>query len=130
MKIIIAGGRDYKMTWDDWAYLDRFLGTITEVVSGKARGADSAGEAWAEARGIPVKPFPADWDDMTVTPCRPRRRPDGSEYNAAAGHARNQAMADYADGVILFPGGRGTADMWARARFAGLQIWDRRTNGT
>ena len=33
----------------------------TAVISGKARGADEAGEKWAHERSIPVELFPAKW---------------------------------------------------------------------
>jgi hypothetical protein len=46
MKLIIAGGRDYKFTKSDLEKLDSIEG-ITEVVSGGARGADKCGEIWA-----------------------------------------------------------------------------------
>jgi hypothetical protein len=94
VKIVIAGGRDYRFTEADFLLLDTFLG-ITEVVCGCAKGADSYGRMWAQQRSIPVKEFPADWD----------------KHGKAAGHIRNAEMADYADGAILFPGGTGTKNM-------------------
>lgn len=59
---------------------------ITEAVSGAARGADEAGEAWATVNGLPIKRFPADWNT----------------HGKAAGILRNQEMADYADVAIVF----------------------------
>ena len=109
MKAIIAGGRDYVATDATWRFLDdvhRFH-PITEVVSGGARGADAAGERWAEMRGIPVRRFPADWDAS----------------GRAAGPLRNEAMAEYADALIAFHGGRGTADMVRRAERRKLLIF-------
>ena len=35
---------------------------ITEIVSGKAKGADSLGEKYASLNNIPVKEFPANWN--------------------------------------------------------------------
>ncbi len=81
---------------------------ITEVVSGKARGADTFGERWAEVHRIPVAEFPAAWN----------------EYGKAAGAIRNGLMAEYADAVVLFPGGRGTSDMFKQAVRHGLLIHD------
>lgn len=51
MKIIIAGGRDYVLTSEDWAWLNHLSTsfTITEVVSGCARGVDCEGAQWARA---------------------------------------------------------------------------------
>lgn len=104
MKTIVAGGRDYRLSLSDYHYLDT-LG-ITEVVSGGARGADEGGEAWARSRGIPVKRFPADW-----------RR-----YGKSAGMIRNGEMADYAERLVAFPGGRGTQNMVEQALERGLPV--------
>lgn len=110
MKLIIAGGRDYKPTAGDVDLLDmlnkRFK--ITEVVSGGASGADAFGERWAEENGIKVEPFPADW----------------SFHGRKAGPLRNTKMAAYADAVVLFPGGTGTADMRRQAKAFNLRIID------
>lgn len=55
MKIIIAGSRHL----DDIAYVREAVAqcsfNITEVISGAARGADQAGEAWAAENGVPVR---------------------------------------------------------------------------
>ena len=61
MKLIIAGGRDYTFTDQDFERLDSLCADATEVVSGEARGADSWGEIWAKGRSISVKTFNADW---------------------------------------------------------------------
>jgi len=70
---------------------------ITEVVSGTAWGADTAGERWADWRGIPVKQF----------------RPDWKKWKTMAGIVRNREMADYADGAIVIWDGksRGSKNM-------------------
>ena len=106
MKTIIAGGRDYELSPEDCARLAEL--EISEVVCGCARGADTGGRNWAEALGIPVKLFPADWPRL----------------GSAAGPIRNQQMADYADALVAFPGGRGTADMVRRAKAEGLVVHD------
>lgn len=108
MKTIIAGGRDYRMTFGDLLHLDAYRRSlpITEVVSGAASGADACGENWARSRGVAIRWFMADW----------------STHGKAAGPIRNQQMADYADALIAFPGGRGTADMIRRAEKRGLKV--------
>lgn len=108
MKTIIAGGRDYEFNRHDILALDMLSISmpITEVVSGCAKGADTCGEQWAEQEGIPVMKFPAEWD----------------KYGKAAGHKRNEVMAQYADAVILFPGGKGTANMEQNAIKYNLKI--------
>ena len=79
---------------------------ITEVVSGGAHGADRLGEHMARNRGITIETFYAQW----------------KLYGRPAGPMRNQKMAEYADACILFPGGKGTADMKDKAIAAGLKI--------
>lgn len=113
MRLIIAGGRAYQLTETDIALLDelrlsRFVAPIEEVVSGMAHGADKCGEDWARSHNIPVKHFPADW----------------KTHGKAAGPIRNKQMAEYADAVALFPGGRGTQNMYEEAKRAGLEIYD------
>ncbi len=110
MKAIISGGRDYRLTCDNYEFLDWLLPDITEVVHGGCRGADSDAGWWAELRAIPCTIFPAEW-----------------EKGKKAGPERNRKMAEYADAVILFPGGRGTQSMADEASGAGLKIWDERT---
>lgn len=107
MKIIIAGGRDYVFTQEDIQRLDDIKGVITEVVCGCAKGADTEGADWARTWGIPVKDFPADWT-----------------LGKGAGHIRNKQMGEYADGVILFKGGKGTENMFKQATRMKLHIWD------
>ena len=78
---------------------------LTEIVSGKARGIDQLGEAWARAREIPVKEFPADWDT----------------HGKIAGVIRNREMAEYADGALVLWDGksRGSQNMYGTMRRLG-----------
>lgn len=112
MKVIIAGGRDFNNLPLMQSSLTEILGLVEdlEVVSGLAKGADMMGKQLAEANGIPVKEFPANWQDMSE-PCVPRWNQYG-EYNALAGMKRNKEMGDYADILIAFSNGSsGTQDM-------------------
>lgn len=124
MKLIIAGGRNYHLTEKDIRRLDLLLPEVTEVISGKCRGADLDGEKWANSRGIPVKPFEAKWDDLSHPDCRLKKRGDGTFYDAEAGPRRNRQMAAYADAVALFPGGDGTQRMFEAAVESGIKIYD------
>ncbi len=108
MKIIIAGSRDidsYAVIADAVKQSGFF---ITEVVSGKARGVDSLGEVWAENNDIPVKEFPADWDN-----------------EEDAGFNRNDRMGDYGDGLIAIRLGdsSGTSHMIRSATKRGLKTF-------
>lgn len=107
MTTIIAGGRDYNLTEEDFLWLDTLK--ITEVVTGGARGVDTGGFNYGWSRGIPVKTFLPDW----------------KAHGKAAGPIRNAKMAAYATRCVLFPGGRGTASMRQEAKKAGLTIIER-----
>lgn len=108
MKLIIAGGRDYQFNVSDYAKLNEIFGEheLTEVVSGGATGADKCGEIWANFIGLPIKRFPANW----------------KSHGKAAGPLRNKEMAKYADALVTFSGGRGTANMIKQANEHGLKI--------
>lgn len=112
MKVIIAGGRnftDYDLLYrkcnnillhQDWSLL--------EIVSGTANGADALGERYAKVNDVPIKRFPADWDNN----------------GKAAGVIRNKQMAEYAEGLIAFWDGksRGTKHMIDTATKLGLKV--------
>jgi len=114
MKVIIAGSRHIK----DYQLVSQIISNtiskhnieVTEVVSGGAPGIDTFGEQWALENGIPVTPFEAAWDDLTVPNALIRTNKYGKEYNARAGFSRNEQMGDYGD--IL------------------LAIWDGKSRGT
>ncbi len=108
MRVIIAGGRDYKATIRDYQLVREILlkNNVSEIVSGGASGADSWGENLGKKLGIPVKVFSADWD----------------KWGRSAGPRRNQEMAEYGDAVILMPGGRGTQNMRDEAGKRGLLV--------
>ena len=97
MKLVIAGGRDFKGDASDMEKLanicDRY--SITEIVSGTARGANRFGESFGYLLNLTVTKFPAEWD----------------KYGKSAGYKRNEQMAIYADYVYCFPGGKGTQHM-------------------
>lgn len=100
MKTIIAGSRDLK--WVNGEYIRHIYRhvctwTISEVVSGGARGVDLAGEEFAMfCGGMVIKRFLPDWSK-----------------GKSAGNLRNIEMAEYADALIAIWDGRskGTAHM-------------------
>lgn len=110
MKLLVCGGRDFA----DAERVDRILKMvhakrpITILIEGGAAGADRLSRYWAERNGISIKTYEADW----------------KTHGKGAGPIRNQLMIDDAkpDGVLAFPGGRGTSDMIKRARAAGLKV--------
>jgi hypothetical protein len=86
---------------------DNWLPSDIEIISGMAKGADSAAVDWAVVNWCKVHEFPADW----------------KKYGRAAGAIRNQQMLDEGkpDVVIAFPGGRGTAHMVKIAKAKGVK---------
>ena len=118
LRIIIAGSRDF----NDYEYLSDVLTIFIKerpnrrfvVVSGTARGADQLGEKFARENSIPIKRFPADWDN----------------FGKRAGYIRNSQMLDYINQpdcegyVFAFWDGesRGTQHMIKSAQKAGISV--------
>lgn len=112
-RFLVCGGRDYA----DWQFMRKKLKVLLEedwmfiLVHGDCRGADRLAAGWAKACELIVEAYPADW----------------AKYGRAAGAIRNQEMLDSGiDGVIAFPGGKGTANMIKIAIQAGVPVWDLR----
>lgn len=109
MKTIIAGSR----TISDLSVINIAVQAsgfhISVVVEGEAKGVDSLAKLWAEANGIPVTEFKADW-----------RR-----FGRGAGPIRNEQMAKFADGLIAIWDGQspGTKNMIALGEELGLKVF-------
>lgn len=92
--------------------LDDAIARRLEVLSGKCRGADACGEAWAARARATVVPFPADW----------------ARYGTAAGPIRNRAMAARATHALGFvdvtegASSPGTRDMQAQLERLGKPV--------
>lgn len=110
MKIIIAGGRDFKNYELLKQKCDYFINNIDniEIVCGMAKGADLLGKKYAQEKGFKIKEFPANWNS----------------YGNSAGVIRNKEMADYSDSLIAFWDGKssGTKNMIETARKLNLKI--------
>lgn len=109
--LIVCGGRDYNDRAKAFHTLDRIHAKrpIVRIVEGGASGADSIAREWANSHGVECRTFHADW----------------TAHGKAAGPMRNQLMLDSeVDGVLAFPGGRGTADMVSRARSWGVTVME------
>lgn len=120
--IIVTGGRDYVMHPSDIPWLDALHETykFTLLIEGGCRRKDSQGRdlptadllgyRWARSRKIQTATMDANWD----------------AFDRAAGPIRNSAMAKLGAAlgavVVVFPGGRGTADMAAKGEAAGLKV--------
>jgi hypothetical protein len=121
---LVTGGRDFNDRDTLFREMDRLHAQrpITLVVHGDAKGADRLADQWAKSRRVPVKPYPAAWDDLSAPGARVLTRGDGTRYNANAGTDRNDLMLERErpDVVVAFPGGGGTADMVRKAKAAGV----------
>ena len=100
MKVIIAGSRgfdDYEMLYKFCDYIIGEPNEEIEIVSGKAKGADTLGEKYALDKKYKIKEFPANWE----------------KYGKSAGYRRNDEMASYSDLLIAFHDGesKGTQSM-------------------
>jgi len=112
VKVLVCGGRDFNdpLTLGSWlGGIHKNHGPITLLIEGGARGADLMARKFAEWQNIPVKTFPADWD----------------LHGKSAGPIRNKQMLNEGkpDLVVAFEGGRGTANMVAQARTAGIKVF-------
>lgn len=113
VKILVCGGRDYADRERVWRELDALaerFGSL-HVIEGGAPGADRHAYDWAMSVGPQkcgrLSHMPADW----------------RTHGRAAGAIRNAEMLKLdPDRVLAFPGGKGTADMVAKAVKAGIIV--------
>ena len=108
MRILITGSR-CRPAIDVYKVLDRYKGSVSEIIVGDATGADEAARTWAASNGVGLTVHKADWN----------------AYGRAAGPIRNQEMVDSgADLCLAFPmpGSAGTWDCVNRAKKAGIVV--------
>jgi hypothetical protein len=112
-RVLVCGSRDFGDIRLLATTLDRLHAEapFAVVIHGGARGADTIAGQWANRRGVPVWPFPADWET----------------HGKAAGPIRNRRMMHEGDPelVVAFVSkplaeSRGTADMCKVAEDAGI----------
>jgi hypothetical protein len=109
MKLIVAGGRSIRLNREEKLELIKFCidKGVKEIVSGCAHGVDTCAIEFATYFEYHCSKFQADWN----------------KYGNAAGAIRNKEMAKYADAVLLFPGGKGTANMESTGIKLGLEVY-------
>lgn len=103
-----------------------------EIISGTANGADTLGEKFAHKFKLPLKRFPADWNNLNAKPCKVMENSNG-KYNALAGHNRNREMAAYASSdnafgiLVLFWDGNssGSKNMKTQATAFRLKVYEK-----
>jgi len=129
LRVLVCGGRDYRDLEKVREVLDGIHAErgIALIIEGGQRtyerardhdslvgGADGLAWRWAKCRGVPCVTEAANW-----------RRRDGS-IDYGAGPARNTLMLERhrPDVGVVFPGGRGTADMRGKLAAAKVEIID------
>ena len=111
MRVLVCGGRDFANVdhaWNALAWLADQRGGFSTIIHGGAPGADTIAGDFGKRRHLKVAVYRADW----------------RKYGKQAGPIRNQKMLDQGkpDLVVAFQGGKGTADMVARATAAGIEV--------
>jgi hypothetical protein len=113
MRLLVCGDR----WWTDQSFINGVLdqihegpdGPIEVVIEGEANGADKMGRVWAESRGVPFLPFPANW----------------RLHGRAAGPIRNRKQFDEGHPTYVaafhdcISGSKGTKDMVGYAKSKG-----------
>ncbi len=117
VRIIVCGGRDYadrEHVYDVLRFIHIKRG-IAEIIQGECpTGADRFAREWAVNMGVKLTRCPARWD----------------LHGKRAGPIRNRQMLELKpDGVVAFPGGRGTQDMITAATEAGFPVYLPRPSG-
>ena len=128
MRVLVCGGRNYGLSEPERMHVlsvleqfaidnsecynpnDNWLPSDIEIISGMAKGVDTVAVDWAVVNWCRWHAFPALW----------------KVYGNSAGFIRNKQMLEEGkpDIVIAFPGGKGTENMKAQARLAGIQVME------
>lgn len=110
---LVTGGRGYRDRDKVFEVLDEI--NPHAIMHGGASGVDGLAGDWARERGRPCTVYPADWQ----------------RYGGAAGPIRNREMAeavlvdeDREYLVVVFPGGKGTANMKEEAEKRGIPTYE------
>ena len=110
MRVLVCGGRDYRDIGAVFRELNALhrATPISALIEGGAHGADELAALWADNAKVSRERYAADW----------------KTHGKAAGPYRNATMIQQGkpDLVVAFPGGRGTADMIARAERAAVKV--------
>ena len=110
-RLAVTGGRNYSNKQAVFKALDAVNNKrqITLLIHGAAKGADTLSSLWAKERNIPQQAFYANWD----------------KHGKSAGSIRNREMLESGkpQGLIAFPGGKGTANMIKESKLRHITIY-------
>lgn len=125
MRTIVAGSRNI-LNYETVKSAIEYCGwTVTEVVSGTAKGVDTLGERWARENHRPIKRFKADWKDIWGRPDNQIKSNQWGKYWKNAGIVRNIEMRDYAQALVAVWDGKsnGTRHMIESAKKKNLKVY-------
>jgi hypothetical protein len=115
-RFLICGGRNFGIENEEWQFIFDTLSNLINydkydhitIITGMARGADTAAYEWAKLMEYPIVEFPAEW----------------TKYGRSAGYIRNKQMLleGHPEWVIAFPGGKGTEMMCNLAEKAKVKV--------
>jgi hypothetical protein len=110
MRVLVCGGRYYENTDAVHQELMRFnwRHPIKVIIHGGVSGAGIAAEAWARRNRVDVVRYPPNWEGLGKRAERLR-----NDFMLADSHP---------DVVIVFPGGRDTANLATKGMAAGAQV--------
>lgn len=123
VRIIVAGSRNF----NNWQRFNKVMEKLIIkfhhekllFISGAAvSGPDRMMIEYCKQSGLDYTEIPAKWDDVEASVVKVKYNIHGKPYNALAGFARNQEMADIATHLAAFWDNvsPGTEDMIARAK--------------
>lgn len=113
MRLLVCGGREYTNKAKVFQTLDRVNAkrAISILIHGDCKaGADQLAQQWAEQNNVHTARVTALWDQL----------------GHAAGPVRNVIMGHVLrpEGVLAFPGGKGTANMVKVARALDIPVME------
>lgn len=115
MRLLVCGGRDVHDRRKVWDEIERFTkrGVPDIVITGDCRGVDRWARDWAKTNCVPLMVFYADWEFQ----------------GKRAGPFRNGRMIieGRPTHVLALWGGKGTANLVARAREHGVPVEEKLT---
>ncbi|BDI29476.1 hypothetical protein CCAX7_15270 [Capsulimonas corticalis] len=114
MNVAVVGSREFAPIELVWEFLRDWSGPVTRIISGGARGVDTAAARYARAHGIPLTEIRADWS-----------------LGRRAGPLRNREIVAACDLVLAFWDGSspGTRSTLTFAEAQGKAAWVIPQNG-
>lgn len=108
VNIAVIGSRSFR----DYPFVEKVLNAIhaqtpiDAIISGGAMGADTLAEVWAQLHDVKMVIHEAKWDDIGHKDAHIKINKYGNQYDALAGHRRNEFIINDGMGIIAFWDGK------------------------